>query len=190
MLSTSPAVIVRRISQEEWREYKAIRLRALETDPESFSSTHEREAQLDDETWCRRTQSTVGLYMLLDKKSESDVSGEVLVGIAGAISSSWIEESETDDKGRRMCEIVSVWIAPEARGQGHAPRLLQGTLALAKAMGYELANISMKSCNERAVYLYTKLGFRERDTSTTTFKPDPYGCNVRLQLVLSDRAAQ
>lgn len=45
------AVLVRRLLPDEWRAYRAIRLRALADAPEAYGSTLARGEGLPDETW-------------------------------------------------------------------------------------------------------------------------------------------
>ena len=53
--SADPMIVLEPISPDNALAFKAIRLRALETDPTAFGSTHAKEAALSDEEWFRRS---------------------------------------------------------------------------------------------------------------------------------------
>ena len=42
---------IRQFKPEEWRVYKAVRLKALESDPKFFSAGHDESKNLPDEKW-------------------------------------------------------------------------------------------------------------------------------------------
>jgi len=52
-------VQVGRLAPERWREYKELRLEALEADPTAFGSSAEDEAQLSDAEWAKRAQNVL-----------------------------------------------------------------------------------------------------------------------------------
>ena len=48
---------IEQLDNSQWREYKAIRLQALQNDPQAFLSTFARESAFSDETWQQRLQT-------------------------------------------------------------------------------------------------------------------------------------
>lgn len=180
-VNSTPIPVVcmpRPFADEEWPIYRATRFLALQSDPSSFSSTLAAESQLPDEFWMQRASNTIGLFTS-DEPSQC-------VGLSACISSSFLEESDIRaHDGKRMCEVVSVWVAPEHRGAGNGEAVVRAAMSYAKGRGlWEVANISMNASNEGAVRLYRRIGFVDRCLDGVTFKPPVCGCDLRLQINL------
>lgn len=64
-------------------------------------------------------------------------------------------------KGSRAARIYSLVVAPTARGQRWAERLVEAMEAAARAAGCERASLEVRADNAAARALYAKLGYRE-----------------------------
>ena len=62
-----------------------------------------------------------------------------------------------------ICELQKMYFAPEARGTGLAPQLLQKCLDAAKAFGYSQCYLETLPNMEAAQKLYAKFGFTYLD---------------------------
>ncbi|MBX7170627.1 MAG: GNAT family N-acetyltransferase [Pyrinomonadaceae bacterium] len=65
----------------------------------------------------------------------------------------------TDGLPPKVCELVKLYLSPEARGIGLGIRLIQKCFETAKEMGYEKIYLETREKMKMAVPLYEKLGF-------------------------------
>ena len=126
----------------DWAAYRQIRLRALREAPEAYCSTYEGERTFGDEIW--RDRMAAGRTYLA-----RDVSG-TLVGIATGLPG--------DDNAY---EVVAMFVAPEARGQGCAEQLLDAVADRAREAGADRLLLHVTDINEPARRCYARYGFAE-----------------------------
>jgi L-threonylcarbamoyladenylate synthase len=129
-----------RLPPESWREYRALRLRALQDAPAAFGSTYAGSLTHPDSTWIERLQAAAGeesawlRFARLRRGADREVLGEAdlgegtLVGMMGA----FLDES---DPSGQTAFVVGVFVAPEARGRGVGRRLLESILGALRATG-------------------------------------------------------
>ena len=141
------SLTIRRLQAEDAALYRVLRLRALTEDPAAYlTSAEEFAARCPTDIAKQLTPSesafTLGLFL------ES-----VLVGIATLVRSE-------RPKQRHRAEVMGVYVAPEARGQGQARRLMEELIAQAQRME-ELAvlGLAVTETQLAARVLYEKLGF-------------------------------
>jgi GNAT superfamily N-acetyltransferase len=152
---------VRQLGPEERELYRTIRLRALRDSPTAFGSTYEREAAFDETVWETRL-APGGRPTLV---YQDDHGGLDPVGLVVASPDS--EDSEVVD-------LLSMWVAPEARGHGIGGELVQTVVRWAEHRGAHKVRLHITEGNTAAAALYTKYGFepsgvtfvRERDGMT------------------------
>lgn len=65
------------------------------------------------------------------------------------------------DPGARLVGLFSLATRPEARGRGHATRLIRAALDRARTDGATSAYLQVAGGNDAALRLYLRLGFRE-----------------------------
>jgi ribosomal protein S18 acetylase RimI-like enzyme len=106
-------IVLESISPTNALVFKAIRLRALKTDPMAFGSTYAKEAQIPDDEWFQRSVrwSSNGLiaYLALDEDQ------------AGGMVACYTEE----DNPKRG-HVVSMWVDPAYRRAGVGRMLIDG----------------------------------------------------------------
>ena len=124
-------MLVRRAAPGDEGAVRALRIAAMTDSPEAFGSTAERERGRTTEDWTAMVAS--GEMFLLED-------GPIPVGLAG------LHEGH----------LVSMWVAPEARGQGGGDRLVEAVVA--DADGAEL-HLWVTDGNDRARRLYERHGF-------------------------------
>ena len=100
-------ITIRTLAEDEWEQYRDMRLRALRESPDAFVADVETEEQYDEQLWRDRMNRSTRL--LIRKGSES-------VGIA----SLRMDEALFDD----AAELFSLWVTPELRGEGMAAKLV------------------------------------------------------------------
>jgi ribosomal protein S18 acetylase RimI-like enzyme len=132
-------VIERRLlTADDWREWRALRLRALAVDPAAFGSTlADWSGPGDAEERWRRRFADVPVNLLLE------IDGEP-AGMVAAVPA--------DD----AVELISLWVAPEARGRGVGKAAIGAVVELA---GSRPVVLSVRAANAPAIALYTRCGF-------------------------------
>ncbi len=164
-------VVVRRLRQDEVREYRWIRLQALATDPTAFGSTYLQEAGFPAAVWEERTISGAtganrGTWVAIAPDGQ-------WVGIVGAVS---------DPAG---LAVVSMWVDPRHRGRRIGARLLDTLLEWARERQPEAPiHLSVNPAQLDAVRLYESRGF-VRTGETEPLRHTP---TVRLDVMLRRRA--
>ena len=120
---------------------RPLRLRALREDPEAFGSTLEREQDRPDADWD---------FWVTDSLIAFD--GDEPVGMANL-------KVDGDD-----AQLFGMWVAPEARGRGVAPRLCEALIERADDRPITLCVAESALAARR---LYERLGFRPTGTEGT-----------------------
>jgi ribosomal protein S18 acetylase RimI-like enzyme len=139
--------VVRRVTPRDWLVLRDFRLRALQCDPQSFGSTHEREAAFSDEDWKQwAAEDALGDEMatfVAERQQQP-------VGIVGA----YRDESEPV-----VFHMIAMWVAPEARSKGIGRRLLSHVEAWIRSCGGEVVQLHVTSSAAAARRLYETAGF-------------------------------
>lgn len=139
---------IRVLSEADAGDYQALRLRALQTNPESFGSTYEREAVFTIEMVQERIRPDENKFVLGAYNTDGS-----LVGIVTFIR-------ETLLKSQHKGNIYGMYVAPETRGQGVGKALMLEVIQQAKKTeGLEQVILQVVSTNGSAKKFYKSLGF-------------------------------
>jgi RimJ/RimL family protein N-acetyltransferase len=135
-------VKIRRVEAHEGARLKALRLRALQADPDAFGSTYEREAEFSDELWASRAAPTAEqcTFVAVDDADE-------WLGMALA----------REHDGNAV--LFGMWVAPEGRGQGIGGALCDACADWARTRGFDALYTSVVIGNAAAQRLYERAGF-------------------------------
>ncbi len=134
---------VRAAGVDDWPLWRELRLAALEEAPYAFSSTlAEWQGAGDKEArWRARLASVrMNLVAYLDGKAAGMVSGTAA------------------DRGGTI-ELVSMWVAPFARGRGVGDSLVAAVLEWSRAQCATRVALDVVATNAPAVKLYRRHGF-------------------------------
>lgn len=131
---------VRRLGAEEWEAFRAVRLAALGDSPEAFASTLSVEESRSEDEWRGRLGQRVQLL--------ASRQGQV-VGTIGLVRAD----------GEAIGEVISMWVAPSARGSGVGDALLQAAIEAARVEGYSAVELWVANGNSHAEGLYARHGF-------------------------------
>lgn len=157
----APAVTVRRTSPPDWEVMRELRLAALRTDPDAFGSTLERELAFEQQEWEERCANPDSYVAFLYGRP---------VGLGAFVPTTIAAPSHGDDAtsngpaaqgSAQVRQIVSVWMAPDARGQGVAQAVIETLVESARRQGAARLTLLVTIGNELAVRLYRRIGFRE-----------------------------
>ncbi|QNI36557.1 GNAT family N-acetyltransferase [Edaphobacter albus] len=136
-------------------DYKTVRLRALQDTPLAFGSTYARESQMADEEWLIRvTRLTNGRDIGFLARSNGSYAGLALC----------LADESDPEKG----QVVSMWVAPEARRLGVGRQLIEKIAVWAADKGIKTLLLMVTSVNDSAVEFYRSIGF------VMTGKTEPY----------------
>ena len=142
--------IIMSLPPERWRDAKALRLEALQLEPQAFASSYAEEAAFADEVWRARLQTAYERDGNLSYFAERE---GALVGMAGA---TWSHRA----KLRHAAFVYSVYVSPALRGHGIASALMRTLLdELADGLGFEKVSLTVNCDCLAAIRLYQKLGF-------------------------------
>jgi ribosomal protein S18 acetylase RimI-like enzyme/2-polyprenyl-3-methyl-5-hydroxy-6-metoxy-1,4-benzoquinol methylase len=144
---------IRILTQEDWQQWKLLRLEALKNAPESFGSSYEEEVNWTD----------LDFQTALTK---SDIFGifvdNSLVSCAGFYS---LNSAKT-----KHCGVIwGMYTRPECRGQGIASSLIQAIINHAKSRVNQL-HLTCVTSNLGAVAFYQKQGFKIYGTEPRALK--------------------
>lgn len=153
---------VRRVRSDEWRELRAVRLRALEDSPDAFASSLAEETVRPDDWWVEGTRRLAWFV------AEHD--GEVVGLVAGMP----LEDTP---------EVISMWVDPRHRGTGIADDLLAAVVAWARAEGAKALCLAVAQDNHRARRFYERAGFSStRPGAVLRSRPEVCTTEMRLPL--------
>ena len=139
---------IRRIAPDDSAILKRVRLTALRDAPSAFGSTYEVESVQTEEAWAERALAGSRSDQRATFFAEAD--GQV-IGLVGGYRA-------TPESSR--VELVSMWVAPGARRQGIARRLVEAVVGWAAASNAADVALWVTDGNAAAEELYRGTAFR------------------------------
>ena len=140
-------VTVRPLGEDDWEQFRAIRLAALTESPEAFVASAEQEEAFDQDLWRERMRRSTRFVA---------EQGDAPVGV--------VSLGESGDEEGRVAEIFGLWVHPVARGSGVATKLVEATAERARAEGRSHVAYWVGPDNGRAVAFASGMGFRPTDS--------------------------
>jgi len=134
-------IVIERLGPEHWARLRALRLRALADAPDAFDTTWDEARAQREEHWREALDVLPTFFAVRDG---SDLG---MVRIA--------RDSEAAD----TCWLLSLWVAPAARGLRVGDRLVEAAIEAARATGASRLLLDVADDNGHAVALYDRLGF-------------------------------
>jgi GNAT superfamily N-acetyltransferase len=166
-------VRLERLGPDDWQRWRDIRLAALRDAPSAFASSYEREGSRTAGEWRAWLAPDRGLTVLA-----VDDGGRSL-GLVGAHRPVELPEA---------VELVSMWVAPTARGRGIGHALVREVVVWAREEGAAEVLLWVTRTNDVAHALYERHGFSD----TGDEKPLPsHPCQMEtaMRLVLDQAPA-
>lgn len=136
-------IALRAIGADDWRLFRELRLEALREAPYAFETTlAEWQGDRDtEERWKQRlTDVPFNAVAYLDGEPVGIVSG-------------------TQPSEDSVTELISMWVAPVARGKGVGEALVDAVVSWAHAQRIAKVSLDVREDNGRAKALYTRCGF-------------------------------
>ena len=104
-------ITVRALTEDDWQDYRSVRLAALRESPEAFVATLQEEEAYDEARWRDRMNRSERLVAEADGRAV----GVVSIGRA----------REEGEDAEHVGELFGLWVSPDYRGKGVATRLLE-----------------------------------------------------------------
>lgn len=137
------SVALTRITADEWRAWRDLRLEALREAPYAFGSTlAEWQGAGDTETRWRARLADVPFNLVA-----------YLDGTAAGIASGTAVTADG------IVELISMWVAPFARGRGVGDALVTGVVQWARDSHAKHISLAVVPGNTHAIALYRRHGF-------------------------------
>ena len=133
---------IEQLSTHDVERLKTIRLRSLKDAPDAFGSTFEETISRPFESWHQQLQDLPTFVAVIE---ESDVG---MVRIAP-------DQANRDG----IVWLISMWVAPESRGQGVGEALIEAIVTQARAQGHSRILLDVGDHNAPAIGLYARMGF-------------------------------
>lgn len=142
-------ITVRALTEDEWADFRSVRLAALQESPDAFVASYEEEAAFDEDFWRLRIRRSRRLIA----EQDGEAVGVVSVG----------QEANPDADGDPHAELFGLWVHPSLRGKGVATQLVQAGCEAATSDGNTHLNYWVGTDNGRAVAFASSFGFRPTD---------------------------
>lgn len=139
-------ITVRPLGEDDWQDFRAVRLAALSESPEAFAAKAAQEEAYDESFWRER--------MTRSNRLIAEVNGEAV----GVVS---VGQAKVSDGSAG--ELFGLWVRPEARGSGIATHLVKNGASLARERGHSHLVYWVGTDNGRAVAFASGMGFRPTD---------------------------
>ncbi len=139
------SVTIQVATPDDWSAWRDVRLAALAESPDAFASTLGDWVHADEQRWRARLESVpCNVLAFEDGRPVGQASGTEL------------------DAARRV-ELISLWMAPDARGAGTADALVAAVVDHGRSVGAVAVQLSVRAANGRALAFYRKVGFARVD---------------------------
>lgn len=132
---------IRAGTSDDWPAYRDIRLRMLQEAPDAYGSSYAVEAEFPESRWRERATNPM-LFVAVNPDEEVVATATGLADPNGTV------------------EVVAMYVAPQARGQGCAGRLLDAVAAAARQRGAHRLVLRVTRGNRAASRSYVRYGFR------------------------------
>jgi ribosomal protein S18 acetylase RimI-like enzyme len=147
MAEKPEAVTIRPIRPDEWPRWRETRLRMLRDDADYFSTRYDDMVREPDATW----QQWVAEAAAGDDKTLFVAEdGDDWLGVVGAFVRI----------NSREVQLISMWVAPDARGRGVARDLIRAVAEWTLGRGSARVVLFVQEANTPARELYERAGFR------------------------------
>jgi GNAT superfamily N-acetyltransferase len=164
-------VTIEQLGPDGAARLRAIRLRSLRDAPEAFASRFEDAASRPPESWTQQLEDLATFVAVSEGRDVGMVRGAPPGAGPGA---------KPD-----MAALISMWVAPEARGKGVGDALVQAVIDWARALGCARLRLEVVDDNAPAVALYARKGFARTGPSVRCEPPREHLCEHERVLELA-----
>ena len=162
---------LRRITPDDWRLLRDVRLRALTDAPDAFGSTRARVDGLTEAEWRSRADNGGLTLVAVDDTVDDTGDGPRGLAMGGALASD----------GGPTVAVWGMWTDPKARGRGIGGALLDALVAWCRdpssRPAHDEVRLHVTQGNDAARRLYLSRGFEP----TGTWEPLRDGSPLRIE---------
>lgn len=144
---------IQQLNTNEIERFRKIRLLALEDAPDAFSTTLQAAMAWSRESWVKQLQSLPTFVAVLD-----------------GVDSGMVRCSSHSGE-LNVAYLISLWVAPNARGQRVGEKLIGVVIDWARTNSYQRLVLDVGKHNGCAIALYQRMGFQP--TGITNPMPSP-----------------
>lgn len=141
--------MIRKISSDDWGEYKKLRLQSQQTDPQAFGGSYEDEISMSDDAWKEKIKELLDYGETLFAREDEKAVGMVRITF------------ERKEKFKHIAHLMAFYVNPDYRGKDIGKTLLQEAL---KEIQLHPEIIKIKLCvnpeQKAAMKLYERFGFK------------------------------
>ena len=148
---------IEQLTSDEAERLRAIRLRSLRDAPRAFASTFEQTAAQPPESW-RQQLRDLATFVAVSEGQD--------VGIVRGAAPGVVPGAPPD-----LAMLISMWVAPEARGKGVGGALVDAVIDWARAQGLTRVRLEVVDDNAPAIALYARKGFVQTGPSVRCAPP-------------------
>ena len=156
-------------TSEDWERVPDVRIRALAEEPFAYGSRLEEEQDRPEAFWRSRLESQAAATFLA-------IQGHETVGLVRT----FVEPEDVT-----TAKLVSMWVAPHARGQGVGRQLVAAVVEWARDHDATSVQLWVTETNTDARRLYESCGFF-LSGGRQPLPSDPLLSELAMQLVLGD----
>lgn len=157
-------VELRRLAVDDWRLWRGLRLAALEEAPYAFSS------KLSDWTGAGDLESRWTARL-----------ASVPFNVVAALDGSTVGIVSAARPAHAAAQLISMWVAPSARGQGIGDALIEAVVTWSRENDAKVLYLDVFEDNKAAVRLYRRHGFRDRSRKPSEPDDDPVRVERRME---------
>lgn len=138
------SITLKRLSAENWNDYKSIRLESVEDSPEAFASTYSKiDKVMTEKDW----KDWLNAYIIGAYDDDDN-----LIGCMALLRN-------TSGRNNHAANIYGAYVKKNYRNQGVGTMLLEKIIEQATAVGIEIIYLHVTVTQVQAINLYKKLGF-------------------------------
>ena len=162
---------VRRITADDWEQYRTLRLEALQDSPLAFVEQYAESSVQPDEFWQERAERNA-------TSPESTIFVAVRDGSLVAKAGCFVEPEVTDYVS---AHVVGVYVTPALRGLGMAEALMEAVIRWAQEEPQaDRIRLYVLKSNDRAAAFYRRFGFVPTGV-TIAYPPDPTHTELEME---------
>jgi RimJ/RimL family protein N-acetyltransferase len=143
-------ISIRQLTEDEWRELRKIRLKALKTDPLVFGSNFERESRMTEADWRGWLRSNDSAIFII-------FAAGAPIGMTGV-------SIFRDDPTGQTAIFWGSWLEPHFRGKGLSDLMYQARLEWARrhpsveriVVSHRASNLASKYANQKHGFKFTR----------------------------------
>ena len=156
---------IERLNTDDWKRLQQIRLAALAEAPYAFGSTFQETTVRPKADWTAQIASLPTFVAVLQELD------------SGIVRCSPRPDSED------TADLISMWVAPNARGIGVGEALVDAVINWGRSEGYTRLLLDVSEGNSFAIALYKRKGFKA--TGRTSRFPPPRQHILEYEMALS-----